>query len=184
MFVLRIGLPPVFFLMIVSSPLPGQQRAIPFWQDKVPAAIHAEIDGIATLETIRELGRFHRVQGSPGFAASAELIRKKALAAGLSDAAIERLPAAGRTTYAHFKSYVGWNPVSASLEEVSPRPYVIASFPDLPVALADYSQDADATAELVDVGPGADPKNYDILLTWCDLNDAALGPLHRNPLSD
>ena len=34
-------------------------------------------------------------------------------------------------------------------------------FPDLPVALADYSQDADVTAELVDVGAGTSPKDYE-----------------------
>src|SRR6202040_4004931 len=81
--------------------------------------------------------------------------------AGLTDAAIERFPADGKTKYAHFLSHVGWNPVSATLEEVSPTARLITSFPDLPVALADYSQDADVTAELVDVGPGTDAKSYD-----------------------
>jgi len=146
---------------LAPAPLLAQPRAIPFWDDKVPAAIHAEVDGVAALETVRELARFHRVEGSPGFATSAEHIRKKALAAGLSDAAIERFPADGKTLYAHFRSYLGWSPVSAALEEVSPQPRLIASFPDLPVALADYSQDADVTAELVDVGRGTDGKSYD-----------------------
>jgi aminopeptidase YwaD len=138
----------------------AQDRAIPFWPNPVPAAIHAEIDGVAVLETVRELGRFHRVQGSPGFAAAAELVKKKAIAAGLADAAIERFPADGRTKYAHFLSHVGWEPVSATLEEVSPERRLVASFPDLPVALADYSQDADVTTELVDVGIGTSPKDY------------------------
>src|SRR5262245_35433008 len=95
-----------------SLPLFAQTRAIPFWPDDVPASIHREVDGVAALETVRELGRFHRVQGSPGFAAAAELMRKKAAAAGLSDAAIERFPADGTTKYAHFRSHVGWDPVS------------------------------------------------------------------------
>jgi hypothetical protein len=119
------------------------------------------VDGVAALETVRELGRFHRVQGSPGFAAAAELMRKKAAAAGLSDAAIERFPADGKTKYAHFRSHVGWDPVSAVLEEVSPRRVTIARFPDLPVALADYSRDADVTADLVDVGAGTSAKDYE-----------------------
>ena len=139
----------------------AQERTISFWPDEVPNAIHAEVDGVAALETVRELGRFHRVQGSPGFAAAAERIREKAIAAGLSDVAIERFPADGVTKYAHFRSHVGWNPVSARLEEVSPGRRLIASFPDLPVALADYSQDADVTAELVDVGRGTSTRDYD-----------------------
>ncbi|HYB52252.1 MAG TPA: DUF4910 domain-containing protein, partial [Thermoanaerobaculia bacterium] len=34
-------------------------------------------------------------------------------------------------------------------------------FPDLPVALADYSQDADVTADLVDVGKGTQAREYE-----------------------
>jgi len=147
--------------LALAAGLAAQERAIPFWDDKVPAAIRAEIDGVAALETIRELGRFHRVQGSPGFAAAAEHMRRKAETAGLSGATLERFPADGKAAYAHFKSYLGWNPVSAILEEVAPRPRVIARYPDLPVLLADYSQDADVTAELVDVGKGTDSRDFE-----------------------
>jgi aminopeptidase YwaD len=148
-------------LVAAAAPLFAQDRAVAFWPDAVPAAIHAEVDGVAALETVRELGRYHRVQGTPGFAAAAELMKRKAIAAGLSDAAIERFPADGKTKYAHFRSHVGWDPISATLEEVSPTARLIASFPDLPVALADYSQDADVTAELVDVGEGTSAKDYE-----------------------
>ncbi len=47
-------------------------------------------------------------------AAAAEHLRKKLQAAGLADAVIERFPADGKTRYAHFVSYYGWNPVSAT----------------------------------------------------------------------
>lgn len=153
----------ILVLLALASPLfaPAQPRVVPFWDDRVVAAIHAEVDGVAALETIRELGRFHRVQGSPGFAAAAALMKRKAEDAGLSQAAIERFPADGRTKYAHFRSYPGWSPTAATLEEISPRPRVIARYPDLPVLLADYSQDADVTADLVDVGKGTDPRDYE-----------------------
>ncbi len=136
-------------------------RRIPFWPDAVPEAIHAALDGGAALETVRELGRFHRVQGSAGFAAAAEHVRSKAEAAGLADAAVERFPADGETRYAHFRSYLGWEARAARLDEVSPRTRTIARFPELPVALADYSQDADVTAPLVDVGAGTAAGDYE-----------------------
>ncbi|HEY2943745.1 MAG TPA: DUF4910 domain-containing protein [Vicinamibacteria bacterium] len=138
----------------------AEDRTVPFWPRAVTDAIHAEVDGQAALRTVRDLGRFHRVHGSPGFAAAADMIRDRLLAAGLADAAVERFPADGRTRYAHFRSYLGWNPTEASLDEVSPHARPIARFPDLAVALADYSQDADVTAELVDVGRGAAPADY------------------------
>lgn len=146
--------------LLLASSAPAQDRAIPFWPNTVPEAIHAEVDGVATLETVRQLAQFHRVQGSPGFAAAAELMKRKASAAGLAGAAIERFPADGKTKYAHFLSHVGWDPVSGLLEEIAPTARIVASFPDLPVALADYSQDADVTAELVDAGAGTDASDY------------------------
>ena len=147
-------------LFLVAGAAAAEDRAIPFWPDAVPAAIHAEVDGAEALETVRGLSRFHRVQGSPGYFAAAEYLKSKLVAAGLADAGIERFPADGKTRYAHFRSYYGWTPVRARLEEVSPSPRTVTSFPELPVALADYSQDADVSAELVDVGAGTGPTDY------------------------
>ena len=171
----------VFLFLLASLPASAQDRAIPFWPNAVPDAIHAEVDGVAALETVRELGRYHRVQGSPGFAAAAEMMKAKAIAAGLSDVAIERFPADGKTKYAHFLSHVGWNPVSATLEEVSPTRRLVESFPDLPVALADYSQDADVKAEVVDVGKGTSAKDYEgkDVAGKLVLADGALPAVHR-----
>src|SRR5262249_57541956 len=69
------------------------ERRIPFWPDAVPDAIQAQVDGVAALETVRELGRFHRVHGSTGFAAAAEHVQAKAEAAGVRRAGGEPLPA-------------------------------------------------------------------------------------------
>jgi len=147
-------------LLLAAAAAEADERRIPFWPDSVVQSIQNEVDGIATLETVRELGRFHRVHGSPGFAKAAEHVRGKAERAGL-EAKVERLPADGKTRYAHFRSYFGWEASEAVLEERTPTPRVIARFPDLPVALADYSQDADVTAELIDVGAGTQPKDYE-----------------------
>jgi len=148
------------FIMIAFSTL-AERRAVPFWPAAVPEAIHAHVDGVAVLETVRQLGRFHRVQGSPGFAGAAEYLEKRLMDAGLSEVRIEKFPADGKTAYAHFRSYYGWSPLEATLEEMSPRRRVMASFPLNPVALADYSQDAEVTAEVVDVGAGTAAQDYE-----------------------
>jgi aminopeptidase YwaD len=88
-------------------------------------------------------------------------MRDKAVAAGLQDATVEHFPADGETRYAHFRSYFGWDGREARLDEVSPRTEPIARFPELPVALADYSQDAEVTAELMSVGAGTSAKDYE-----------------------
>jgi len=45
-------------LLLLPGAAAGQDRAIPFWPDAVPAAIHAEVDGQEVPETVRELSRF------------------------------------------------------------------------------------------------------------------------------
>jgi hypothetical protein len=147
-------------LLFAATPAGAGDRRIPFWPDEVPGVLAGEVDGLAALETVRGLGRFHRVHGSPGFAAAAEYVRARAEAAGLRDVRIEHFPADGKTTYAHFRSYLGWTAGEAVLELVEPTRRVLSRFPDEPVALADYSQDADVTAELVDVGAGTKAEDY------------------------
>src|SRR5215467_7802065 len=122
-------------------------RRISFWPDAVPAAIQKHVDGGYALDAVRALGKFHRVQGSPGFKAAADWVAGELCAAGV-EVRIEHMEADGKTSYAHFKSYLGWNATEGRLDEVAPTRRVIGDFARERVALADYSQDADVTAEL------------------------------------
>ena len=146
--------------LTLVTPAVAETRRIPFWPDAVPATIQKHVDGGYVLGAVRALGRYHRVQGSPGFRAATEWLVGELTGGGLADGKVEHLPADGKTSYAHFKSYLGWNPVAGRLEELTPTRHVIADFAKDPVGLADYSQDADVTAELIDVGAGADAAAY------------------------
>jgi aminopeptidase YwaD len=151
---------PVVLVAVAFDAGASGDRKVPFWPGDVTTAIHSAVDGHAALETVRSLGRFHRVHGSPGFAAAAEWMKDQAKAAGLEDAAVERFPSDGETRYAHFRSYYGWDGREGVLEETAPGARVLARYPEQPVALADYSQDAEVVAELVDVGNGTSPRDY------------------------
>ena len=159
---LVLGLGALAPAVVLAAPAPAraEARKIPFWPDGVPAAIQKHVDGATILAAVRALSRWHRVQGSPGFRAAADWLAGELTAAGLSDVTVEHFPADGKTSYAHFKSYLGWNPVAGRLEELAPEKQVIADFAADPVALADYSQDADLAADVVDVGDGAGPAAY------------------------
>ncbi|MYM70308.1 DUF4910 domain-containing protein [Pseudoduganella sp. FT55W] len=154
-------LPLLIAALFAAAAATAAERNIPFWPNAVPDAIHAAVDGQAALESVRVLGRFHRVHGSPGYAAAAQWVQDQARAAGLRDAIVEHFPADGKTQYAHFRSYLGWDAQDAQLDEVSPQARPVARFPDLPVALADYSQNANVKAQLINVGAGAAATDYD-----------------------
>jgi len=128
--------------------------------DEALEAIRDEVSGAAAKTTVRELAQMHRVQASEGYHRAAELMKERATAFGLSGVEIEKLPADGETLYRHFRAYYGWRAEAGRLWEVSPRNERLGDYGEMKVALADYSQDAEVTADLVDVGPGASAGDY------------------------
>lgn len=129
--------------------------------DKEVAALAAEISGVIAKDTVIELARSHRVQGSSGYARAAEYIATKAKEYGLDQVQIERFPADGEKTYYTLRSAVGWEAQSAELWETEPNKAKIADWEEMRVALADYSQSATASTTLVDVGPGTAAKDFE-----------------------
>ncbi|HEX8114681.1 MAG TPA: DUF4910 domain-containing protein, partial [Kofleriaceae bacterium] len=152
--------PALLLTLTLAATATAEPRRIAFWPDTVPMTIQSHVDGAYVLGAVRSLGKFHRVQGSPGFRAAADWLVGELKGRGLADAAVEHLPADGKTRYAHFPGYLGWTASEGRLEEVVPRLRRLGDFATQPVALADYSQDADVSAELIDVGAGADAAAY------------------------
>lgn len=128
--------------------------------DKVITALGAEINGSIAKDIVIELARYHRVQASSGFSRAAEYIASKAKEYGLDQVQIERFPADGHKTYHTLKSTPGWEAERAELWEVEPHKTRIADWDEMRVALADYSQSADVSAALVNVGAGTSANDY------------------------
>src|SRR5690242_16069456 len=152
--------PTTFLALALSFTASAQPPKTTLLPDAQLTAITAEASGSLAKDTIVALGRFHRVHASPGFHEAAEYVASKAREYGLQDVHIESFPADGKTTYNTFRSYLGWEASNGVLTEVAPRQIVIADYSKSPVALADYSNDSDITADLIDVGAGISDKDY------------------------
>jgi hypothetical protein len=133
----------------------------PLLSDREIAHLSSEINGLIAKDTVIELARHHRVQASTGFSQAAQYIAAKAKEYGLEQVQIERLAADGQKTYHTLKSTPGWEADRGQLWEVEPIREKIADYDEMRVALADYSQTADVTAPLIDVGMGTSPKDYE-----------------------
>ncbi|HKP11792.1 MAG TPA: DUF4910 domain-containing protein, partial [Blastocatellia bacterium] len=129
--------------------------------DKEVSALAAEINGLIAKDTVTELARDHRVQASSGYARAAEFIAAKAREYGLEQVQVEHFAADGKKTYYTLKSTPGWEATAGQLWETEPRRAKVADYDEMRVALADYSQSADVTATLVDVGSGTSAKDYE-----------------------
>jgi aminopeptidase YwaD len=124
------------------------------------AAIAAEISGSAATRTVEALSLHHRMRGSEGYRAAAELIRDRLAGYGLDEVEIIRLPADGRIFYGTQRSRPAWNAAFAELWERKRdgNGWVdavrVASWAEQPISLAQDSAGGRAEAELVDIGAG------------------------------
>jgi aminopeptidase YwaD len=155
-----------------AAPAFAQQRT-PLLPEPEVAALANELSGETAKRNLEGLARFHRQRGSTGFHAAAELVAERARAYGLSDVAILQFPADGKIFYGTQRSRPGWDADVGELEEVAkvcaPASKInaneatvkLASYAAMPIVLAEDSESADVTAELVDVGEGTKETDYD-----------------------
>ena len=124
-------------------------------------ALDQELSGVAAKDHVSRLAQMHRVPASPGFHEAIEYVMSRAKAFGLSDVHVETFPGDGDTWFGTLHGNRGWRLENGSLDEVRPRPRRIISTDDVRLAVADNSESADVTAELIDAGSGARPDEYD-----------------------
>jgi aminopeptidase YwaD len=124
-------------------------------------ALDEELSGTAAKDHVSRLAQWHRVPASPGFHDAIGYVMGRAQAFGLSDVHVETFPGDGTTYFGTLHGNRGWRLDGGWLDEVTPQPRRITSVDDVGLAVADNSESADVTAELVDVGGGAQPGDYD-----------------------
>jgi hypothetical protein len=123
-----------------------------------------ELSGVVAKGFVGQITRFHRIQASTMFHEAAEYVKNELLKIGLRDVTIEQFPADGKTKYWTYTSPIGWTVKSAALYLTEPEEKLIVRYEDVPTCLHSYSKATPAegvTAELIDVGTGTKPKDYE-----------------------
>lgn len=126
--------------------------------------VKEELSGNVAKSFVGQIAGFHRIQASTMFHEAAEYVKNELLKIGLKDATIEQFPADGATKYWTYTSPVGWTVKSAELYLVEPEEKLIVRYEDIPTCLHTCSKATPpegVTAELVDVGVGTKPKDYE-----------------------
>jgi hypothetical protein len=123
-----------------------------------------ELSGNIAKSFVAQIARFHRIQASTMFHEAAEYVKNELIKMGLKDAVIEQFLADGAEKYWTYTSPVGWTVNSAELRLIEPEDKLIVTYEDIPQCLHTYSNATPpegVTAELVDVGAGTKPADYD-----------------------
>jgi hypothetical protein len=147
-----------------AEPRPGDTP--PLLDPAEAQAIGGEVSGAAARRNVQALSLHHRMRGSEGYRAAAELIRDRLREYGLQQVEIISLPADGKIFYGTQRSRPAWNASFAELWEQRQESgrwrdaERIASWADQPITLAQDSVSGRAEGDLVDVGTGASPADY------------------------
>jgi aminopeptidase YwaD len=136
-------------------------HAPPLLPEKDVTALANELSGETAKRNLEGLARLHRQRGSQGFHAAAELVAERARAYGLSNVQILQFPADGKVFYGTQKARAAWDAEQGELSEIKDgREIKIASYAAEPIVLAEDSESADVTADLVDAGDGTKESDY------------------------
>jgi aminopeptidase YwaD len=141
----------------------AQQRT-PLLLEKDVASLADELSGETAKRNLEGLARLHRQRGSAGFHSAAELVAERARAYSLSGVEILQFPADGKIFYGTQRSRPGWDAEVGELWEVPGTVGIgekkLASYEAMPIVLAEDSESAEVTAELVDVCDGTKEGDY------------------------
>jgi len=155
---------PLFFFSVLFL---SSQNVFPAEKDdpvlplSVLQILNNEISGELAQDYIRDIARYHRLQPSRGYSQAAQWVAEKAKSFGLSDVQIERYPADGQTFYFMYPSSPAWDVAMAELWITKPQEEKLTSFAEIPVSVAINSRSCDVEAELVFVGEGTSPLDYE-----------------------
>lgn len=139
----------------------------PLLPESAVEALAGEVSGESAKRNLEFLSRHHRMRGSRGYRAAAEFIAEQLRAYGLDEVSIEQFPVDGEVFYGTQRSRPAWDADFAELWELRDddgnwvRGERVASWEAMPITLAQDSETASVSAELVDVGAGTSPDDYD-----------------------
>jgi len=151
----------VFLFILITCGSVAVAHPPPLLTEADTAALANELSGETAKRNLEGLARYHRQRGSQGFHAAAELVAERARAYGLSDVQILLFPADGKINYGTQRSRQGWDANLGDLTEVTDGKNVkLESYSAEPVVLAEDSESADVTTDLVDVGSGTHEGDY------------------------
>jgi Zn-dependent M28 family amino/carboxypeptidase len=122
-------------------------------------AMTQRVDGFAALETVRYMDQFWRVPGNPGFNSTLDYIRARLLAAGFAESPEKNRPFVRIDEWGQTR---GWD-YQLGTVAFADGEVVLSRLRDrISLCINSFPTDkAGLTARLVDVGEGADPKDYE-----------------------
>lgn len=157
---------PIVFLFLLNITIDGFSQHLPLLSESTVDAIHSELSGESAKRNLEYITRLHRMRGSSDFKKAIDFIESRLREYKLEEIEAFQIPADGTSMYGTQKARLAWEAEFAELWELKKenngwKPTIrLADWESMPITLAEDSESADVTAELVDVGAGTSEKDY------------------------
>lgn len=150
----------VLSLFVVATTGQAQEAG---WLVPAPLleAVADEYSGEVARESIRQITLLHRIQASSGMLQASELVANHALRVGLEEIHGESFPSDGKTRYQSYVGPLAWTVNEGELWVEAPFVGRLCRFSEVPVCLSTLSNGGEWRGELIEVGSGTKPADYD-----------------------
>ncbi len=174
-------------LTLFSTAVSAQHSSL--IEDEALEAIISETSGALALSHFRDLLAYSGFAPSLGSEQTADYVAAKAREFGLEDVRIEEFPSDGQKFFWAFRTEPWWEAKKGELlllDETGETEERLASFDVHRIVLGRFSRSASVTAELVDVGSGLRPEDYQgkDLRGRIVLASGPAGPVHARAVWD
>ncbi|MHA1908588.1 MAG: DUF4910 domain-containing protein [Candidatus Thorarchaeota archaeon] len=129
--------------------------------DEMVEAVVDSVSGIKALDYVIGISQFHRIQASPGLMDSLQYVKTEVEKVSKAKVKLHEYIAKGEGSIGKWENLYGWTPKKAKLELLEPEKKTLADFSSEPISLAAFSASSDAEAEVVYIGKGLKPEDYE-----------------------
>ena len=155
----------ILILFLLFDPCPTHPQDDPnLLQPGLLWNIQEEVSGERAWDMVSKISRFHRIRGAgegSDYDRCVEWLAREIRKIGLQDVQVKRYTADGFKKYFLWDSLVGWKVQEAELWLIEPEKRLISRFSDQAVSLMPYSQGREIEADVVFVGQGRSPEDYE-----------------------
>ena len=147
---------------VLMSPKHGLKRCEGLMLlNDIPEKVNKLVSGQRAVDYVRGISQFHRIQGSPGIHDAIHYLKTEIANVSSAKVDVFTFDLTGKKDVGAWDDILGWTPRSATLELIEPEEKLLADFEAEPISLAAHSRSVDMEAEVVYVGKGLLPKDYE-----------------------
>ena len=129
--------------------------------EEIVKVVADTVSGIRAKGYVQSISTHHRIQASPGLHDAVMFLKGESEDLPGVEVKLHEYPADGKTTIGTWEAIHGWEAKTGKLTLIEPEEKLLADYTAEPISLIAHSTSVDIEAEVVYVGKGLSPEDYD-----------------------